>query len=99
VLKAKIDFMRPDLLYVPQHIQQWLVNVQVIRSHIFELWERHPNDPAQWAMNLERCDDYGNCEFQDVHYTPPIKDTQIMIMQEGYVEDRWDPLNLDEVQA
>jgi len=95
-LSASFDFFRRTFRYQPAHMKEWRKNVKYWRDQLTFMLENHLHDPAAWGQNRNECTRYGPCLFLDVHSVVPTRDTRLRLLQNDYMEDRWDPSMMGE---
>lgn len=94
-LKTKHEFFQKPFRYETPKLIEWTSNVKRILDQIHYLLAHHLENPDAWVKNWNECTRYSMCQFSDVHFTLPSGDTRLRILEEDYVEDRWDPLAHD----
>jgi hypothetical protein len=90
-LTASHKFFQRTFRYSPHRLSEWVSNVKRIADQIEELLAKHLYEPEAWVKNWNECTRYGRCTFSDVHFTAPTEDTRLRILENDYIEDRWDP--------
>lgn len=95
-ISRSYDFFRRTFRYDAYRRKEWVNNVKMIVAEINRLVENHLYEPDKWIKNWNECTRYGRCSFFDVHNIHPKGDTRLKILTNDYVEDRWDPRNLDD---
>ncbi len=94
-LKNGEDMFQRTFKYVPQRILEWRDNTKQVIQRIQDLWTRFPEEPEMWEKNWGACTRFGHCMFTGIHFTPPIGDTRLRIMEQDYIESRWNPAEVD----
>lgn len=90
-LKTKLEFYRRSFRYEAPRLNEWRDNVKLIVERLNYLLDNHLYDPEAWHKNWNQCTRYGRCQFADVHFNIPSGDSRLLILQNDYVEDRWEP--------
>lgn len=85
-------FIRP-FRYTPQRLAEWRSNVGRILETMHYLLAHELENPDAWVKNWNECNRYGLCQFSDVHFLAPIRDTRLRVLEGDYIEERWDPCN------
>lgn len=91
-LKSDHKFYRRTFPYSEGALAEWASNVRGILDHMYWLRDHHLHNPEAWTKRWDRCTDYNRlCQFADVHFLDPRPGTRMRILQNSYIEDRWDP--------
>lgn len=93
--KTKESMNRYELRLTDQHIVEWRDNVKGIISEIRQRYSASSHSPEEWPKNWNQCYRYSTCMFTPIHTTPAFEDVRMRIMEQDFVEDRWDPSQFD----
>lgn len=92
-LKKDHDFYRRSIPYSPAKIAEWGRNVRNVLDWMYWLRDNHLYNPEAWIKNWNHCTSWNKaCQFADVHWSPPTKDTRLRILRDNYEVERWDPI-------
>jgi hypothetical protein len=95
-LKKEHQFFRRTIRYTPAQIAEWGRNVRNALDWMYWLRDHHLHNPEAWIKNWNHCTKWNRaCGFADVHWNDPSPGTRLRILQQDYVEDRWDPSRED----
>lgn len=94
-LKASHQFLRRTFRYTQADLDEWVFNTRLIVNEINFMLDNYLYEPEMWIKNMSN---YINryhrpSEFLSVYELSPIGDTRLRVLQDDYVEDRWDPIN------
>ena len=90
-LKGSHDFFRRTMPYGPERLAEWVGQVKIWVKEIHFMQDNYLEQPEMWKKSYTECTRYGRCQFADVHFAPPTRDTRLRILQRDYHEHRWDP--------
>lgn len=90
-LKTKTEFYRRTLRFPPARLAEWMNNVKLILERLYFLLDNHLYEPEMWTKNWNQCTRYGLCQFSRVHFMPPSGESRLLVLQNDYIEDRWEP--------
>ena len=90
-LKGSHQFFRRTFRYDRAKLGEWKNNIKLTLDELNRLLDNHLHNPEAWRKNWNQCTRYGLCQFSRVHFMPPIRDSRLLILQNDYVEERWEP--------
>lgn len=95
-ITSKEEFYRQEFQYLPVEQEEWKANTLMIVEEMWDMLDRHLEEPEKWRKNYNDCNRFRECMFFPVHDTPPIGDTRLQILRSQYEVERWNPLDAAE---